>query len=179
MHKPRAAGVSPPWVGERTRIEHRRRLANAQTKSGGCQPAVLVNVLRRESNIVRSSARRGAVNARRATRQIVSLRQTGRRRARRGSFRFCTERAHSLTTAGLRQPLLAACASVVADMRFSPASMPVFPTAGLRQPLLVSRRMCGAVRRWTEFCDNYRRRLTDWGESNALGYEDSKPAAGS
>jgi hypothetical protein len=44
---------------------------------------------------------------------------------------------HLRTTAGLRQPLLVALAVVTANMRFSPASMPVFPTAGLRQPLLV------------------------------------------
>jgi hypothetical protein len=47
------------------------------------------------------------------------------------------ERVHSRTTAGSRQPLLVALAVVIADVRFSTASMPVFPTAGLRQPLLV------------------------------------------
>jgi len=40
-------------------------------------------------------------------------------------------------TGGSRPPLLVALAVVTADMRFSPASMPVFPMAGLCQPLLV------------------------------------------
>ena len=68
---------------------------------------------------------------------------------------------------------------VTGESRFRFCKRGSLTTAGLRQPLLVPRRMCGAVRRWTECCDNYRRRSTHWGESNALGYEDSKPAAGS
>ena len=40
-------------------------------------------------------------------------------------------------TGGLRLPLLAALAVVIADMRLSLMSMPVFPMAGLCQPLLV------------------------------------------
>jgi hypothetical protein len=137
MHKrmfARAVGVSPPWAVNRPRCGENRTL------SGGW---------RMQNQERRASARRGSGSRtpRDENRTLSSgwrmHNQERRASARRGSVThlhtqaFLTERTRSRTTAGSRQPLLAACASVVADMRFSPASMPVFPTAGSRQPLLV------------------------------------------
>jgi hypothetical protein len=106
----RAVGVSPPWFGEPNICAARIEHCPAASE-----------------HKIRSGGRQPAVVPIRACNGDRFLRSD-----------YVSHRTFaSRTTAGSRQPLLAACASVVADMRFSPASMPVFPTAGSRQPLLV------------------------------------------
>jgi hypothetical protein len=120
----RAAGVSPPWCGKQSPCGENRTLPGDWR--GGNQER-------------RASARRGVQNRPRTVRSVqysatseLTTKIVGRQPAvvqesHRQHRTPLAKRGCSHATGGLRPPLLAACADVIADIRFAPTSTLLFP----------------------------------------------------
>jgi hypothetical protein len=116
------AGLRQPLLVHGVGGPKNNDIRGAQThvsKSGGRQPAVGTVSSRGWRTVIHRQAGRAhqerRASARRANETNLQWRE------------FFPERVRSRTTGGLRPPLLAACADVIADIRFAPTSTLLFP----------------------------------------------------